>query len=482
MSKKLPKNVESTAKFSGFSVLNENFTRCRCNIFYTGKNRNYTDITEEALQKLIDTKGYANVPVVAHLFKDKDGNYKVGGHDYKVEITNDGMEYIDETVPFGVIPEDCNPQIEEYTEKTGIVKKYFCVDLILWTHRYPIMQASYGDEIYFNQSMEISIEDYTYDGDYLVIKDFSLSALCLLNKSNGQDNVEPCFESSAVRKFSADIAKTDFKQNFSELLRIYNQSKTKKGDEKNVRNKLIAALSNVKYTDILGAETERYALVSVDGDTAGIFDRSDAKVYSVKFKEEGEDISFDFENMTECALTIAEKTDSSFNHTSEISLLCSYSAAMREAKLKEGISAQIKQLSEERKAESAKFAELQKQYNDVVAQLTQYQQAEQKRKNDEHRATVKALVDKYETSLRLSPDYIAYRSDDSVYEKPVEEVEDELNRMLGKFAKSREDEGDTYSPMIFGAQTLDFSFTESKKSAEESRYGNLLEAQRIKKQ
>jgi hypothetical protein len=74
MSKKLPKNVESTVKFSGFSVLNENFTRCRCNIFYTGKNRNYTDITEEALQRLIDTKGYANVPVVAHLYKDKDGN------------------------------------------------------------------------------------------------------------------------------------------------------------------------------------------------------------------------------------------------------------------------------------------------------------------------------------------------------------------------------------------------------------------------
>jgi hypothetical protein len=155
---------------------------------------------------------------------------------------------------------------------------------------------------------------------------------------------------------------------------------------------------------------------------------------------------------------------------------------MREAKLKDGISAQIKQLNDERKAESAKFAELQKQYESVVAQLTQYQEAEQKRKDDEHRATVKALVDKYETSLRLSPDYIAYRSDSSVYAKPVEEVEDELNRMLGKFAKSREDDGDTYSPVIFGAQTLDFSFTGSKKSAEESRYGNLLEAQRIKKQ
>lgn len=480
MKKELPDSVKSTVKFSKFSVLNENFTRCRCNIFYTGKNRNYTDITEEALQKLIDTKGYANVPVVAHLFKDKDGNYKVGGHDYKVEITNDGMEYIDETVPFGVIPEDCNPQIEEYTEKSGIVKKYFCVDLVLWTHRYPIMQASYGDEVYFNQSMEVSIEDYTYDGDYLVIKDFSLSALCLLNKSNGQDNIEPCFESSVVRKFSLD---TDFKQSFNELLRIYNQSKTKKGDDNGVRNKLITALSNVKYKDVLGAETERYALISCGNDTAGVFDRSNGKVYSVKFKEDNENISFDFENMAEMALTVTEKTDTSFDHITEISHMCNYAAEVQKNKLIGGIDAQIKQLKSEREAESAKFAELEKKYNNVVSQLTEYQQAEQKRKDDEHIAKVKALVDKYENSLRLSPDYIAYRSDKSVYSKPIEEVEDDLNRMLGKFAKSREEEGDEpYDPVMFGAYALDFSFANSRKSAEETRYGNLLEKQRLKYQ
>ena len=470
------KAVDGMVKFSGFSVINEQFTRCRCNIFYTGKNRNYTDITDEALQSLIDRKGYANIPVVAHLFRDSEGNYRVGGHDYRVEINGDGMEFVDETVPFGVIPEDCNPKIEEFTEKSGAIKKYFCVDLILWTHRYPIMEASYNDDVYFNQSMEIEINSYDYSGDYLIIKDFSLSALCLLNKSNGKDNVEPCFESSAVRKFS--VENTDFKQKFNELLEIYQKS-TKKGDDKDMRNKLISALSVIKYQNVLGTETERYALISFDGDTVGLFDRSDAKVYSVKFSEQNEEITFDFEHMTEAALALADKTDSSFDHVSEISLMCNYSAEMRENKLKEGIDTQIKQLESERKAESAKFAELKKQYDDVLGQLTQYQQAEQKRKDDEHKAEVKALIEKYEASLRLSPDYIAYRSNDSVYEKPVAEVEDELNRMLGKFAKSREDDGDTYTPTIFGAQTLDFSFT-GKKGREESRYGDLLERQRMK--
>ena len=186
------KNINVTSKFTKFQVINKDFTRCRCNVFYTGRNRNYSDITEEALQKFIARKGYANVPVVAHLMKDDDGNYRVGGHDGKIVISNEGIEFVDECVPFGVIPEDCNPSMDVITEKSGEQRKYFSVDLILWTHRYPIMEASYNDEIYFNQSMEISFDDYSYDRDYIVVNDFSMSALCLLNKSNkSSENVEP---------------------------------------------------------------------------------------------------------------------------------------------------------------------------------------------------------------------------------------------------------------------------------------------------
>ena len=58
------KNIDMTTKFSDFQVLNPDFTRCKCNVFYTGKNRNYTIITDEALHKLIERKGYANVPIV----------------------------------------------------------------------------------------------------------------------------------------------------------------------------------------------------------------------------------------------------------------------------------------------------------------------------------------------------------------------------------------------------------------------------------
>ena len=227
-----------TAKFTNFQVINKDFTRCRCNVFYTGRNRNYSYITEEALQKFSARKGYANVPVVAHLMKDDDGNYYIGGHDSKIIIDNNGIELVNECVPFGVIPEDCNPSMDLITERSGEQRKYFSVDIILWTHRYPIMEAAYSDEIYFNQSMEIFFEDYNYDNDYVVVNDFSMSALCLLRRSmDANENIEPCFESSRVKAFSINTDK--FKQNFElmlEKLKQYESDGTTTAVQNNVTN------------------------------------------------------------------------------------------------------------------------------------------------------------------------------------------------------------------------------------------------------
>ena len=47
------KNINTTAKFSKFQVLNPDFVRCKCNVFYTGENRNYSNITDEALQNIV---------------------------------------------------------------------------------------------------------------------------------------------------------------------------------------------------------------------------------------------------------------------------------------------------------------------------------------------------------------------------------------------------------------------------------------------
>ncbi len=334
MSKQNLKNIEMTAKFSNFEVLNEDFTRCRCSIFYTGRNRNYSDITEAALDKFIARKGYANIPVVAHLMKDDDGNFYVGSHDRKIILSNEGIDFIDETIPYGVIPEDCNPSKDLITEKSGMQRKYFSVDVILWSHRYPIMEASYNDEIYFNQSMEIVFDSCETDSDgYVVVHDFHMSALCLLNKrdSSGTDgnnkNQEPCFESSQVKKFSIDESK--FKQNFELMLEklkqyesdgtsntatttvqnnVTNNNPHMEGENKMDLTKFTALLSNIKCE---GNDCVRYELLSADENKIYVFDKEDGyKIYSVEYVNSNDgDPVINWNTKTEGDITFAEKSE-----------------------------------------------------------------------------------------------------------------------------------------------------------------------------
>ena len=335
MDKKDFKNINVTTKLSNFQVLNPDFTRCKCNVMYTGKNRNYTDITDEALQKLIDRKGYANVPVIGHIKpSSKNGKPIMGSHDRKIEITNNGIEEINECTAYGVIPLDANPRMEKFVDAHGIEKNYFTVDIVLWTHYFPeLMETTYSDEVYFNQSMEITLLDFSYENQYTIINDFSLQALCMLGKYDGShgngdvsDNSEPCFEDSRIRRFSVD--ENQFKQNFELMLEklkqyelgdepIQNTDAIKnhdmKGDTKMDLNRFVEIFSAIKTdTDVC-----KYRLLNVTDSKVFALDMEDYKPYgfdyAVTTEEDAENIVVDFESKAEMSLSATEKiTDENF--------------------------------------------------------------------------------------------------------------------------------------------------------------------------
>lgn len=213
-----------TSKLSDFEIVNQEFIRCKCYMLATGDNVNGSDITLEAVQKAMARGEFYNKPVVAHLYQDPEDNnkWRVGGHDSKWVITNTSFDIVNECIPFGCIPESANLQLEEVLEADGeTVNTYLTCQIILWTGRYNIMDAAYSDDIYFNQSCELSINEYHWkDNDVLSIDDFTFSALCLLNKSSDNSkNVRPCFPSCRVEKMKAFSIDTDkFKQNFELML------------------------------------------------------------------------------------------------------------------------------------------------------------------------------------------------------------------------------------------------------------------------
>ncbi|MCM1277029.1 MAG: hypothetical protein NC299_16995 [Lachnospiraceae bacterium] len=422
------KYFNSVAKVSDFSVLNSKFTRGRCRIMYTGRNRNYTDITEEALNKLIERKGYANVPVIAHLYKGDDGKWRVGGHDSKFVITADGFEIIDETVPFGVIPEDCNPAFEEITEQSGEVKKYFCVDIILWTHRYNIMDAAKSDELWFNQSMEININHCDYDrDDYCIIDDFDLSALCLLNHDpyNKENEVEPCFPSASVNKFGVDKFKQEFKDMYAEFNNFMKGEISLNIDK--VKSTLDGKYFAVQVTDnaVIAAEKETF------------------KVFSIPCTENSEngEIVFDYDKAVEKFMSVSDK-DTGFSVDAVKEYVSEYSnKALEAAKVK--FADEAKKTSEEAvknvldlnnglKAEAEMYKVKCAAAEELVAK---YVKAEEDAKFAAHKADIDRLIGTYEEQLGLSIDFINYKKAVD-YSKSEDQVNKDLLIMLGQFTRS----------------------------------------------
>lgn len=496
MSKQNLKNIEMTAKFSNFEVLNEDFTRCRCSIFYTGRNRNYSDITEAALDKFISRKGYANIPVVAHLMKDDDGNFYVGSHDRKIILSNEGIDFIDETIPYGVIPEDCNPSKDLITEKSGMQRKYFSVDVILWSHRYPIMEASYNDEIYFNQSMEIVFDSCETDSDgYVIVHDFHMSALCLLNKrdSSGTDgnnkNQEPCFESSQVKKFSINESK--FKQNFElmlEKLKQYESDGTTTTVQNNATNNNPHMegenkMDFAKITEVLSESNDncKYKLLNVIENKVFALDLDDYKPYGFDYAvtktKDVESIVIDFESKTEMSLSATDKiVNENFDEFSIKNEIDTVKEDYAKGLITENTKKISESLSKEFKQDYDKLKEsydtLSESYKLAADKLAVFEKKEAESKEKAHKEEIDNLVNTYAEKLGKYSKFLVYKAQiEEHYSKSVDEVRQDLIFMAGNYLTSQENSlkrNFSYTPTEAGVNG-------KRNETTNNKYGHLLD-------
>lgn len=461
------RQFETVASLSDFSVINSDFTRARCRVMYAGRNRNYTDITEEALNKLISRKGYANVPVVAHLYKGDDGKWRVGGHDSKFVVDAEGnWEIIDETIPFGVIPESCNPSFEDITEKSGAVKRYFCVDIILWTHRYNIMDAAKSDELWFNQSMEITINHCDYDrDDYCVIDDFGLSALCLLNHDpyNKENEVEPCFPSAAVTKFELDKLKREFDILYEKLRRFDFQKGVNKMDFAQIKAKLDG----------------KYFALSVSPDAVIAMTKENFEVFEIPYKvnTDNSDVSFSYDRAVKKYLAVSDKdagvsSEAIKEYVSEFGVALAVKAEESFAvKIESEKTAATKNFMDKYTELSAQYDALKEKNDKDTAALERYAEAERQAAENKHREEINGIINKYNGQLYKNSEYLMYTSAVD-YSKTVEQVEQDMLVILGRQAsKSAVSGGEAkFSAASWGARVE----TPMTGKTANGRYGDLF--------
>lgn len=213
-------------RIDALKKLNDEFLLVKIYAMAPGKNRNFTYISKEDTINAIPSAYYC--PVVGHIrvYVDDNGveHAYMGSHDF--DITDD-WEIKDATRPYGVIVDGSEGW--ETVEEHGKEVEYLTFNAILWVGRYPeLSEAAYSDEILFNQSMEININNYRpleEDSNYWEVLGFTFSAFCLLgkadeNSTNGHtdkdmEHTEPAFISARVEPYAFSL--DEFKKEFSLL-------------------------------------------------------------------------------------------------------------------------------------------------------------------------------------------------------------------------------------------------------------------------
>ena len=447
----MQKTMRFEVNVSNVEKINPLFSKAIVRIAYHGINRNNSYISKETFNKAIPT--LFNIPVVGEYLESKDN---FGGHGGKIEISDEGIKWIQTTKPYGVVGENANVYWEEVTEKDGSVHEYLTVDgVYLWTGRYDelnlLLERNYG------QSMEIEIQNGNWaivDGqEVFKIDDFVFSALCILGIDKGNnpdDHVEPCFESASIMAYSLDKDefKKQFKQMLDELKFSLNVSQeggqVMKDNQKDQKpeNKTDFALTASQLTDEIRAELSKVSSVGEWGYEYPVYwyvDHTDNLVIAedsndnyrlvgFNYTVENDKVTIDFESKKRVRVVYELIEDDTqqleFNIVSKDRAECDLK--IKEKELEQTFSSQKEEEVNKVKQE---FTSLEEKYNKLEQEVNELRQFKSNKLAEERAKAEQELYERF--SAELTEEEIAeVKAVASEY--TIEQLEEKLFTLVGK--------------------------------------------------
>lgn len=498
MSEKM--SIDFGMKLASFEKLNENFTRAKCYVLALGKNRNYSYLSKEAVDEAYDSLLF--VPVVGHLMVDENGKHYLGGHDYK--LNKDTLEFESLCVPFGVAIPTNSPVYESIVEDNGTTADYLVSDIVLWTGRYPeLSDAIYSGDVMFGQSMEIfvdSCQKLEDDNRFTEITKFHFDALCMLNKSDDEFNVEPCFPSASIVQSDFATINAEFKEALNEMrneLQLYFNSmggadlganeenvveETKANDVMefsatyNKKRQSIQKVLDEMATRVVndeGSVTAYSEYYLMDFDDKFAFVSKDAWEDGVGYSHSYAKIEYEFDEATFASKFVGEA----------IPVTQEWLTAEERAKLNQDTVVQFRETIEQMTSECNSTIEEMTSISEQYAQLTEEVEELRKYKSDAEKANrdkaLALIYEKFDKRIGGIEDYINLKS--SVDEYTVEEFEHECYAIKGKF--------DTEHPTTVAPETTNFATTlpvdetnpfDDVEGVANDMYGGLIEYYRTK--
>lgn len=435
------------------------FTKAKCYLLATGNNRNTSNISKEAVLDAMPSLFYK--PVIAHIIENDDGTYRLGAHDSELIWDNDGdIKINNQCIPVGLVPsaEIARPTFEEVLEDDGITKnEYLTCYIYLWTGRYPELNlAKYSDSVFYNQSVEISIDKHHYDSDnpdILMIDKYNYDALCLLHKSDDSYNKTPCFPSAQVVRANYNYSNDEFKNQVDLMISEYAafmlqqndgvDNKTKgeddldTGKENNkqiVFDALINALGEHEYR-LYDKTYQTYEVVKINDSDVVVMDRSDGyKLYSLPYlateTQEGIIVNVDYEKKQDMYFDVTDtETLIMFNFGKEIAQMSEDAATF---KLNTTNDQEMKKLKEEHEET---FAALEVANNEVArlkAQLLTFEKEKNVLLANNHKNNINNIVAQWEEQMGNYSFFMEYKAAID-YKRSVEEVEKDLKLLFADF-------------------------------------------------
>lgn len=206
---------------------NDVISKARCRIFYKYANRNGTYITDEFADKLASSLPYTPVK----------GIYDEDSEDY----TNHGSDRSLGRI-YGVVPENPNFAWEDQLDEDGVIRRYACTDVLLFTAIY----KEAGDIVGKAQSMELYEKSVKGNWQYIQgRRQFVFTDGCFLGLQVLGEESEPCFEGAAF--FSLY---TSLKSMIQEIQNYELSHKGTKGGIFNMENINFKLSDNQKYNKI----------------------------------------------------------------------------------------------------------------------------------------------------------------------------------------------------------------------------------------
>ena len=181
----------------------DTISRGRCRVFYKGRNRNGTYITDEFAEKLIASAPYTPVK----------GIYDGDCEDY----TDHGQKRSEGRI-YGIVPADPNFAWEKYEDEDGKTREYACFDVLYYTALYKEAGQIDGK----GESMELFRD--TLKGEWKIMdgkKTYVFTDGCFLGLQALGDDVEPCFEGASFYQLDGEKAPEVSEDNIIALLEKY---------------------------------------------------------------------------------------------------------------------------------------------------------------------------------------------------------------------------------------------------------------------